>query len=182
MCSDKKILLIGYLCYFYRMTTFYDVTVSYDAQRSSLGLWPCFMCLPNLCIPIEEKALNTTFRVSYRWMLEKYSFFFKVKPVPHHAWYHCSWGGDTEAGTYDVGQGGMVVSAAVTFLSSKTQSKTWMCMVAFQILTLFPAHLHLPSLPMRIYFLWLCQACCIITSVVSCYRLLSKVTPAAFIK
>lgn len=37
----------------------------------------------------------------------------------------------TEAGTYGVGQGGVVVSEAVTVLSGKTQSKTRMCMLAF---------------------------------------------------
>ena len=82
---------------------------------------------------------------------------------------------EAEGGTYGTGQGGIVISEAVTVLFSKTQSKTRMCMVAFQILTLFPAHLNLPSLPMRIYFLWFCQACCITSSVVLCCCFLTKV-------
>lgn len=77
----------------------------------------------------------------------------------------------------------MVVSEIVTVLFSKTQSKTQMCMVVFQILTWFPFHLNRPSLSVTTYFLWFCLVwgCCINSSMVLCYHLLTKVSPVAFI-
>lgn len=88
-----------------------------------------------------------------------------------------------EAGTYGIGQGRMVVSEIVTVLFSKTQSKTQMCMVVFQILTWFPFHLNRPSLSVTTYFLWFCLVwgCCISSSMVLCYHLLTKVSPVTFI-
>lgn len=84
---------VTWLCYFYRLASFYDGKDSYDVHSSSLGLWPCFMYLPNFLYSHWGQAFEYYFKcvLGIEWW--KY-FFLMSNLYTVHAWHHSSWEGD----------------------------------------------------------------------------------------